>query len=135
MPVLGVKKARRNLRKVTAGMLEAMQAQTQRNAEELLSDASDLAPQLSGDLIDSGKISRFDEARSFVRVVSFDTPYAVRWHEASPPPNWGEITRAKPGAGRKYLSRAYNKKRKKFEQRVTAAVNRRIVLEVKIAIK
>lgn len=133
MPVVGVKKANRNLERIQAAIFEAMKDQNQENAEELLSDASDLAPQLSGDLIESGKVTAFNRKAQFIRIVSFDTPYAIRWHEDKFIP--GEITRTKPGAGRKYLSRAYNKKRKKFEQRIGKAVNRRIQVEVQVLVK
>ena len=131
MPVRGFPQAQQNLRRLRFSILEAMEEQSEENAEELLSDASDLAPQDEGDLIDSGLVTDIDTRSGgdgrFIRIVSFDTPYAVRWHEDTFTP--GEVTRGKPGAGRKYLSRAFNKKQKRFQKRIQTSVFRRIQIE------
>ena len=125
MSVKGTRQAIKNMRRLTREAIDAMEDQNLKNAEELLSDAIDLAPQLSGDLIDSANVQFVRQNKGlFIHFVGFNTPYAVRRHEDVYNP--GPITRQKPGAGRKYLSRPFNKKRKVFEKRLKNAIERRL---------
>lgn len=104
---------------------DAFREQSQENADELLSDAIDLAPQLDNKLIESGlvKFIRQGDDR-FFHIVGFDIIYAVRRHEDFYEP--GPVTAGKPGAGRKFLSRPFMKKRKLFEKRIKNAIERRL---------
>lgn len=125
MAVRGTNQAIRNIRRLTREAKDAFVTQTRENAEELLSDAIDLAPQLNNDLIESGLVKFIKSGGDrFFFIVGFDIIYAVRRHEEVYQP--GPVTRGKPGAGRKFLSRPYNKKRKVFEKRIKNAIERRL---------
>lgn len=125
MPVKGRAQAVKNIRRLTREAIDAFEDQNLKNAEELLSDAIDLAPQLLGDLVESGVVERVRGNKFlFTDVVGFNTPYAVRRHEDFYQP--GPTTAGKPGAGRKYLSRPFNKKKKVFEKRIKNAIERRL---------
>lgn len=125
MAVLGTAQAIRNIRRLTREAKDAFVTQTRENAEELLSDAIDLAPQKTNALIESGLVKFIKQGDDrFFFIVGFDIIYAVRRHEEISVP--GDITAGKPGAGRKFLSRPYNKKRKLFEKRTKNAIERRL---------
>jgi hypothetical protein len=132
MAVVGVMKAKTRLKKLRAKVVQAVQDQMQENAEVLLEDARKLAPELTRDLVNSGEVSGLDNrARGiFQRRVSFDTPYAVRWHEERFNP--GPITSTKPGAGRKYLTRAFNANKRRFQSRIAKTVTATVKIQVSL---
>ncbi len=132
MAVVGVMKARTRMKKLRAKVVQAVQDQMQDNAEVLLEEAKKLAPELTRALVNSGEVSKSDnEAKGrFQRRVSFDTPYAVRWHEERFNP--GPITSTKPGAGRKYLTRAFNANVRKFRSRIAKTVTATVKIQVSL---
>ena len=125
MAVKGRAQAVKNMRRLTREAIDAFEDQSQKNAEELLSDSIDLAPQLSNDLIESALVQRVRRGKFlFIDFVGYNIIYAVRRHEEISTP--GPVTAGKPGAGRKFLSRPFNKKKKVFEKRMKNAVERRL---------
>jgi hypothetical protein len=118
MPVEGADVIAKRFRLLARGVTEAIEDEMNDVAEELLSDSRDLSPQLTGALIASSGVDSLDRRRDgeFIRSIFYDTPYAVAQHEGSFNP--GPITRQKPGAGRKYLQRAYDAKKRKIIERI-----------------
>lgn len=66
-----------NLQSLRFGAPEAMRAQTRAQAEDLLERARGLAPKLTGQLADSGRLVESPEGWDVV----FDAPYAAKVHE------------------------------------------------------
>lgn len=95
----------RNLTRIRIGVNEAIEAELSEIANDVLTNSRDICPQLTGRLIRSAGIDSADREDIFVRSVFYDTPYAVIQHEGVFNP--GPVTASKPGAGRKYLQRAY----------------------------
>ena len=112
MPVEGVDRTIRNLERVERILIEALNDAMEDEADRLLLESNALAPQLSGDLIADSKVDE-QQAENGLKRYSVNygdgpsRPYALIQHEAVLNP--GPITRLKPGAGRKYLSRAFDK--------------------------
>jgi len=95
----------------------AMEQSIQDSAEDLLSRARVMAPQLSGDLILSGGIRKAPSIGGAVgRIVFFDEPYAVIRHEDTY--NLGPISRTKSSPdgpiGRKYLQQPYDNHKARY---------------------
>jgi len=79
-------------------------------ARQLLGRSVALAPELERHLILSSRVEKVDTATRAARSVSYDTPYAVKQHEAQLNP--GPLTSRKAptqdgAAGRKYLERPF----------------------------
>lgn len=98
-------------------------------ANDILSDSRDIAPQLTGLLIASSGVDSGDRRDRFARSIFYDTPYAVIQHEGNFNP--GPITSQKPGAGRKYLQRAYEARRPEIVQRLGRATERALRLALR----
>ncbi len=122
--VKGGAKTRKALRRAEGFILEAVNEQFDDYAELVLSLSNDLAPQLTGDMIGSSGTDARKGKSVTTRTVFYKAPYAVRQHEGFFNP--GPITKTKPGAGRKYLSRAYDQTRGKFLKRLGKAIGRSI---------
>lgn len=126
--VKGADVIRRRLRLIRRNVKAEVAAQLDDSADDLLTRARGLAPQLEGDLIASGIIKkrRFREAVS--RTIFFDSPYAVVRHEDFY--NLGPVSSVKASpdgpVGRKYLSRPYEANHPRYVKEIGAAVNRAI---------
>ncbi len=96
-----------------------------KNAEDLLSRAVALSPQLTSELLGSGAIDSDDPRGSaggvFVRTVHFGSgesePYALKMHEGTY--NLGPVSRSKPPTGdgpigRKFLQRPYDRHKQRY---------------------
>lgn len=118
MPVTGVDVIKQNLARIQKAVSEALQEEITDIAEEILSDSRDICPQLTGALIASADIDEEDSLLFgvFKRSIFYDTPYAIKQHEGDFNP--GPITRQKPGAGRKYLQRAFDAKKRQAVARI-----------------
>jgi len=95
-------------------------------AEDLLSRAQQLAPQLSGEMIGSGDIKRRGRKDLVSRTIYFTSPYAVRRHEDFY--NLGPISSMKTSpdgpVGRKYLSRPFEAHRDRYHREIGHAMRR-----------
>lgn len=95
-----------------AGM-EALQL----GAEMIYKDAMPLTPKKTGTLRRSFSITPVPGPGSNAVILSFNTPYARRWHEALGPVKWSE-----PGTGPKYLQKPFEADADK----VKALINKRV---------
>ena len=135
MAVEGVEQTRRNLRRVSRAVIDAMNDALEDGAGVFLSQARDFAPQLTGQLIRDSGVSSVRRGRNVEgrRIKTFSIffgngpsrAYAVLQHERRFNP--GPITRSKPGAGRKYLSRAFDKQKRKVIRQIGRDVERAIL--------
>lgn len=106
---------RRNVRDAVAAELDDI-------AEDLLNASRALAPQLTGQMILTSGIDSDDSDDSLRRSVFYVETYAPIQHEGFFDP--GPVTAQKPGAGRKYLQRPYNRMRPGIPKRLGRAVER-----------
>ncbi len=125
MPAKGEKQIRKRLRIAARNAQAAMDQSIQDSAEDLLSRARVMAPQLSGDLILSGDIRKTRGAGGATgRIVFFDEPYAVIRHEDVY--NLGPISRTKSSPdgpiGRKYLERPFRNHQARYVKDARDAV-------------
>ena len=116
MAVTGISALRQRLARLRGGVGAGMRARADDLAIELLGRSQAVAPELTRRLVKSGRITKQDSAGRVVRVVSYNTPYAVKQHEHATPPG-GPITRRKAAtqdgpAGRKFLERPFNNMRR-----------------------
>lgn len=126
MPVRGVRGLRNKVKRFPRLLEAIIGRRMDDRAEELLGRAQALTPELSRRLILSSKITKRDTRVRKVRVVSFDTPYAIRRHEDFYLE--GPITAAKAATqdgqpGRKYLERPYLNMIDEIQQDIGDAVN------------
>lgn len=91
-------------------------------AQEILVESRRLAPQLTGRMIASSGTDKDDRPQRFRRSIFYDIDYAVFQHEGFFQP--GPVTIAKDGAGRKFLQRPYEKKRRDLIRRIGVATER-----------
>ena len=106
MPVTGGDIIRRRLRVIRRAVNEAIETGMDDLAKDILSMSRDLAPQLTGLMIRTSGVDDDDSRDRFRRSIFYEQPYAIWQHEEFFNP--GPITSAKPGAGPKFLSRAFN---------------------------
>lgn len=119
----------KKLERIRAGVNAAVKEELSDIANDILSDSRDIAPQLTGLLIASSGVDTGDRRDRFARSIFYDTPYAVIQHEGVFNP--GPITVQKPGAGRKYLQRAYEARRPQMVNRLGKAVERALRLALR----
>lgn len=135
--IVGADKVRASLTKAVRGGGRAAQEAGKQAAEDLLSRAQELAPVLTGDLIESGSVnirggSRFKKQTI---TVSFGTDHAVFAHEQiSPagPRGLGPGSRAKEESNRSpdgpvgghFLSRPYQRRAPAYLKGIEKAVAR-----------
>lgn len=105
------RKLQRTLRDIGKQTRRAINVVLDRQAVLLRGRAVAIAPELTRRLILSSKITSRNQKGKAIRVVSFDTPYAVTRHESFY--NLGPISSQKAPTqdgptGRKYLSRPFN---------------------------
>lgn len=125
----GAKRMRENLRRAVEGVRAGLRDELDAIAKELLQESRNLAPQLSGRMIRTAGIGRRDTATRFRRSVFYRERYALFQHEGFY--NAGPITRAKPGAGRKFLQRPFEARRRADIDRL----GRRIARELRQALR
>lgn len=135
MAVTGGKDIERNLRRIERAAVDAMNDALEDAAGVVLSQARDFAPQLTGQLIRDSGVSavRRGRSRGGLRVKTFSVffgagpsrAYAVLQHEGVFSP--GPVTSAKPGAGRKYLSRAFDKHKRRLIRTIGHEVERALL--------
>lgn len=126
--VHGAAVIKRRLRLIARNVRDEVRTALDEAAEDLLFRARLLAPQLEGELIDSGKIARHRSRGVEARTISFGTPYAVVRHEDFY--NLGPISSVKSSAdgpvGRKYLSRPFERHSPRYFEEIGDAVERGI---------
>ena len=107
----------RNTRDAINGVLDDV-------SQELLTASNDIAPQDTGDMIspEFAKIGKETAGESFRRSVYYLKAYAVWQHEEFFNP--GLTTASKPGAGRKFLERAFRQKGEAFITKIGREIER-----------
>lgn len=128
MPVHGRKTIEKRSRTIQRNVKAEVSRQLDENADDLLSRAQGLAPQLEGDLIASGIIKKRRFRAAVSRTVKFTSPYAVVRHEDFY--NLGPVSEVKKSPdgriGRKYLSRPFRKNRARYQKEIGNAIDRAI---------
>lgn len=124
--VIGGTVIRRRLKLIRRNVLAEMARELDDAADDLLTRARTLAPQLTGALIASGKIKKRRARQAVSRTIWFDCPYAVVRHEDVY--NLGPISSRKSSPegpiGRKYLSRPFERHAPRYRDNLANAVNR-----------
>ena len=111
MRVFGRRRLARTIRAITKKTPKEVGPEMTRQANILRGRAVAVAPELTRKMILSSKVTKRSNRGREIRVISFDTAYAVKQHEDRLNP--GPITAAKSptqdgAAGRKYLTRPFN---------------------------
>jgi hypothetical protein len=96
------------------------------NADDLLVRSDALSPQLTGDHIETGTVTKLGK---FVRVVSYDMDYSVWIHEARY--KLGPISSRKPGTsdgrvGRKFLQRPFDLHKERYQHLIGKAAGKAV---------
>jgi hypothetical protein len=127
--VQGADVIRRRMRQIQRNVRDATSQEMDTIAEDLLLRSQLLCKEDEGDLIASGAIAFRNRKDTYVRVVYYDTPYAVRQHECTEM-GLGPKTKAKPSSplgdgkpGRKWLSRPFVRHRKRYIAEVGDAIS------------
>jgi hypothetical protein len=101
-------------------------------ADDLLLRSNLLVKIDEGDLLGSGQIAHRNSRTTFLRVVYYDTPYAVRQHECTEMGN-GPKTAARPSSplgdgkpGRHWLSRPFDNNARRYTREIGQAVAKAI---------
>ena len=118
---------RRRLRIISKNVGRFIDDEMDDIAQEILAESRKLAPQDTGKMISTAGWDKDDTLESFRRSVFYKEDYAPIQHEGlirGRPIQPGPGTRSKPGAGRKFLQRAYNAKVRDIPRRVGKAVER-----------
>ena len=128
MPVRGGDVIRRRLRLIRRNVKAEVARELDDVADDLLTRARGLAPQLEGDLIGSGIIKKRRAREAVSRTIFFDSPYAVVRHEDFY--NLGPVSSVKASPdgpiGRKYLSRPFEANHPRYVKEIGRAVDRAI---------
>jgi len=96
-------------KKIKAQSKEAAGQAINRAAEAVLTEANKTVPHDEGTLERSGTVETdFD---NLITAVGYDTPYAVRWHEAPP----GTVNFSDPRARTKWLEKTVREMSDKIE--------------------
>ena len=111
MKVLGRRRLVRTIRAITKETPKEVGPAMTRQANLLRGRAVAVAPELTRKMILSSKVTKRSTRGREIRVVSFNTIYAVKQHEGRFKP--GPLTAAKSPtqdgiSGRKYLTRPFN---------------------------
>lgn len=126
MSASGAKVISRRMRLITRNVKAEVVVALDDAADDLLSRARQLAPQLTGELIGSGDVRKRRATEVISREVFFRAPYAVVRHEDHY--NLGPISSLKSSpdgpVGRKYLSRPLEIHRRRYVGEIGAAVRR-----------
>ncbi len=120
--VQGRRLIERRLGLIQRNVRDAVEAELDDIAEEILERSRELAPQLTGQMILTAGVGRDDTPTRIRRSVFYLEDYAPIQHEGVFNP--GPVTAAKAGAGRKFLQRAYNAQRPSIAKRVGRAIER-----------
>ena len=122
MVLLGKEIVKRRLRIIQRNVNEAVEQSMDDLATDIHSLSNDLAPQLTGEMIRQSGTDSDDSGTRFRRSVFYSLAYAIWQHEEVFNP--GPITAGKPGAGRKFLQRAFDRNVQKGIQDVGRAIGR-----------
>lgn len=125
----GTRRLQQNLRRAVEGVRAGIKDELDQIAKELLQESRDVAPQLTGKMIRTSGIGRQNQRNRFLRSVFYRERYALFQHEGFY--NAGPITRAKPGAGRKFLQRPFEARRRADVDRI----GRRVERELRLALR
>ena len=122
MALLGKEVVQRRLRIIQRNVNDAIAEAMDDFATDIHVLSNDLAPQLSGEMIRQSGTDSDDSGNRFRRSVFYSLGYAVWQHEEVFNP--GPITVTKPGAGRKFLQRAFDRNVQKGIRNVGRAIGR-----------
>lgn len=125
----GAAVVKKRLRLIRVNVAEAIEAELDDAANELLRDSRDLAPQLTGEMIRESGVDSDDRKDVFRRSVFYNLDYSVKQHEGFFNP--GPVTSTKPGAGRKYLQRPFDAQKRQLIKRLGRQVERAIRLSLR----
>ena len=134
MKVFGRRRLARTIRAITKETPKEVGPAITRQANILRGRAVALAPELTRKMILSSKVTKRSTRSREIRVISFDTEYAVAQHEGRFNP--GPITAVKSptqdgAAGRKYLSRPFENLVR--EQGVEKAIAKALITAIRKA--
>lgn len=129
MPVHGGPAIRRRMKRIRRNVNDAISDKMDEIADELLQESRDLAPQLTGKMIATAGTDKADARDSFKRTVFYTEPYAIYQHEGHFNP--GPITATKTGAGRKFLQRPFDAKKRDMILRISREIERAIRVTVR----
>lgn len=131
MPVTGGDVIRRRLRVIQRAVNETIVDGMDDFAKDVLRQSRDLAPQLTGLMIRTSDVDSDDNRAlgTFRRSVFYEQVYAIWQHEEVFNP--GPITSTKPGAGPKFLRRAYDFQRAIHVPRIGKRVGRALRLSLR----
>ena len=126
MAVEGGEVIKRRLKLIIRNVQREVSVALDAAADDLLSRSRQLAPQLSGDLIDAGKVRGRGARDVQTRVIFYDSPYAVVRHEDFY--NLGPISSLKQSPdgviGRKYLETPFRRHNARYQKDLGFAINR-----------
>ena len=88
-------------KEVSADIKKKLKKANQLAGEALLTEANKSVPHDDGDLERSGEVETEIDNNEIKTYISYDTPYAVRWHEAPP----GSVNFSDPKARTKWLEK------------------------------
>lgn len=129
MAVHGGSAIRRRLRVIVRNVRAEVAEQLDQAAEDLLLRARQLAPQLSGELIDAGDIAGRQTRDVVSRTIFFDSLYAVVRHENVY--NLGPISSVKSSPdgpiGRKFLQRPFETHRERYQRDIVHGLRRALL--------
>jgi hypothetical protein len=122
------------MRAIQRNVREAAAQQSDENADDLLTRARAMAPQLSGEMMEDSQVIGRDRKDSVLRTVVFSSVYAVRRHEDIY--NLGPVSTAKSPSpdgpvGRKYLESPFNNNIQRYMKLVGTAVSKAIRMSVR----
>ena len=120
--VRGRKVIKKRLGLIRRNVRDALAAELDDIADDLLDASRALAPQLTGLMILTAGTDKDDSGETLRRSVFYSEDYAPIQHEGFFNP--GPVTASKPGAGRKFLQRPYNQMRPGIPKRLGRAVER-----------
>lgn len=131
MSVTGGAVIKARLALIRRNVNDAVQGGMDDLSKKILAKSRNFAPQLTGRMIRESDVASLDSPSlgTFRRAVFYSVDYAVFQHEGQFNP--GPITAAKPNAGRKFLSRA-------FDQEVNAGIRdigRRVERALRLSVR
>ncbi|MCP4868278.1 MAG: hypothetical protein GY898_06120 [Proteobacteria bacterium] len=126
MGAFGAAAISRRMKIIERNARREMIHQLDENADDLLSRARQLAPQLSGELIESGTIRKRGSRKLVSRTIVFTACHAVRRHEDFYQLGPISSTKSSPDGpiGRKFLERPFEAHKDDYYKSQGAAVAR-----------
>ena len=128
MAIRGVRRLRRAFRSIVRDVDRGVDERLDDQARRLLGSAIAVAPELTRRLILSGSITKRSGGGRSIRVIDFDTPYAVVQHENQlllPGPLTSRKAATQDGeAGAKFLERPYRRLLQTFIREIGQVPNR-----------